>query len=59
MALTAVEFIRKWQDTAFTERSACQQHFLDLCEMLAHPKPADLSNDDILEKLLALNSERA
>jgi len=42
MALTALEFIRKWQHTALTERQACQQHFLDLCEMLGHPKPAEM-----------------
>ncbi len=34
------EFIAKWQDVTLTERSACQQHFLDLCELLEQPKPA-------------------
>jgi hypothetical protein len=24
-----------------SERSAAQQHFLDLCELVGHPKPAE------------------
>jgi len=34
-------FILKWSKAALTERSASQQHFLDLCEILGHPKPAE------------------
>jgi type II restriction/modification system DNA methylase subunit YeeA len=34
------EFIQKWSRVSLTERSASQQHFLDLCEVLGHPKPA-------------------
>ncbi len=34
------EFIAKWEKSELTERSAAQQHFLDLCELLGHPKPA-------------------
>jgi len=34
------EFVAKWQKVELTERSASQQHFLDLCEVLDHPKPA-------------------
>ncbi|HYE14871.1 MAG TPA: type IIL restriction-modification enzyme MmeI, partial [Pyrinomonadaceae bacterium] len=34
------EFIAKWRKVELTERSASQQHFLDLCELLEHPKPA-------------------
>lgn len=34
------EFVAKWQKVALTERSAAHQHFLDLCELLEHPKPA-------------------
>jgi hypothetical protein len=34
------EFIAKWRQVELTERSASQQHFLDLCEVLDHPKPA-------------------
>ncbi|MFO0812218.1 MAG: type IIL restriction-modification enzyme MmeI [Gemmatales bacterium] len=35
------EFINKWQKVTLSERSACQQHFLDLCELLGQPKPAE------------------
>src|SRR3984893_15742793 len=35
------QFIAKWQRVQLTERSAAQQHFLDLCEVFDHPKPAD------------------
>jgi hypothetical protein len=35
------EFVQKWKNVELTERSASQQHFLDLCELLGHPKPAD------------------
>lgn len=36
------EFIAKWDKAELTERSAAQQHFLDLCELVGHPKPAAL-----------------
>ncbi len=38
--VTPPEFIAKWQKVKLSERSACQQHFLDLCELLDQPKPA-------------------
>lgn len=38
--MTPAEFIAKWSRTELTERSAAQQHFLDLCDLLDHPKPA-------------------
>jgi hypothetical protein len=40
--MTPHQFIAKWQAAELSERSACQQHFLDLCELLDHPKPADV-----------------
>ena len=36
------EFIAKWRGTTRTERSASQEHFLDLCALLGVPKPADV-----------------
>jgi hypothetical protein len=33
-------FIAKCQAANLSERSACEQHFLDLCELLGQPKPA-------------------
>ncbi|MBC8114686.1 MAG: hypothetical protein H7062_09940, partial [Candidatus Saccharimonas sp.] len=38
--MTPHEFVAKWQKVTLSERSACQQHFLDLCELLGQPKPA-------------------
>ena len=33
-------FIDTWKDVDLTERSACQSHFLDICDLIQHPKPA-------------------
>jgi len=38
--VNASEFIAKWRKVALRERQACHEHFLDLCELLGHPKPA-------------------
>jgi hypothetical protein len=38
--MNASEFVAKWGQVELTERSASQQHFLDLCELVDHPKPA-------------------
>jgi hypothetical protein len=43
--MTPHEFIAKWQRVNLSERSACQQHFLDLCELLDQPKPAAADPD--------------
>jgi type II restriction/modification system DNA methylase subunit YeeA len=40
--LTASDFVAKWRNVELTERSASQQHFLDLCEVVEHPKPAEV-----------------
>jgi hypothetical protein len=40
--MNVAEFIAKWRRAELTERSASQQHFLDLCELLDHPKPAEV-----------------
>jgi hypothetical protein len=39
--LTVSEFISKWKRSELTERSAAQQHFIDLCHVLGHPTPAE------------------
>jgi hypothetical protein len=41
MPMTPQDFVHKWKQTDLSERSACQQHFLDLCELLGQPKPAE------------------
>ena len=40
--MTPQQFVAKWQQADLSERSACQQHFLDLCELLNQPKPAEV-----------------
>jgi type I restriction-modification system DNA methylase subunit len=40
--MTPEQFIAKWRGTTRTERSAAQEHFLDLCELLGVPKPGDV-----------------
>ncbi|MDX9974843.1 MAG: N-6 DNA methylase, partial [FCB group bacterium] len=35
------QFIAKWQRTDLKERSAAQEHFLDLCHLVGHPTPAE------------------
>jgi len=39
--MTPAEFIAKWKAADLSERSAAQQHFLDLCELLGQKKPAE------------------
>lgn len=39
--MTPQEFIAKWKRAELSERSAAQQHLLDLCEVLGQRKPAD------------------
>jgi hypothetical protein len=40
--MNALQFILKWRDVDLSEKSASQQHFLDLCELLGHPKPVEV-----------------
>ena len=38
--MTPDQFIAKWKDATLKERSASQEHFLDLCHLLDEPTPA-------------------
>ena len=38
--MTAAQFIAKWRHVDLKERSAAQEHFLDLCAVFDHPTPA-------------------
>lgn len=40
--MTPEKFQEKWQEATRTEKSAAQEHFLDLCELLGVPKPAEI-----------------
>lgn len=42
MELTPQAFAEKWEKSKLSERSASQQHFIDLCRMLRQPTPADI-----------------
>ena len=39
--LTPQEFAAKWRDVTLKERSASQEHFIDLCRLLGHPTPTE------------------
>ena len=39
--MTPGEFIAKWQGVDLKERSAAQEHFIDLCRMLGEPTPVE------------------
>ena len=39
--MTAAEFIAKWRSSELKERSAAQEHFIDLCRLLGEPTPAE------------------
>ncbi|NLY84408.1 MAG: hypothetical protein GX084_07365 [Acholeplasmataceae bacterium] len=38
--MTVQAFIAKWRKVELKERSAAQEHFLDLCNVFEHPTPA-------------------
>jgi hypothetical protein len=64
-AMIPPAFIKKWKASNLKERSAAHEHFIDLCRLLdeavaqAYAWKSDISDDDMLTKLLALNLERA
>ena len=39
--MTPSQFITKWRASELKERSAAQEHFLDLCRLLGEPTPAE------------------
>ena len=38
---SAREFVTKWRGVELKERSAAQEHFIDLCRLVGHPTPAE------------------
>ncbi|MCK6553954.1 hypothetical protein L6Q96_05130 [Candidatus Binatia bacterium] len=40
--MTPATFTAKWGRADLTERASYQQHFLDLCDLVGHPKPAEV-----------------
>ncbi len=45
MSITVENFIEVWQNANRTERSAAQEHFLALCDLLGEKKPAECDPD--------------
>ncbi len=39
--MTPADFIAKWRAAELKERSAAQEHFIDLCRLLGEPTPAE------------------
>ena len=39
--MTLHDFISKWRKVELKERSAAQEHFIDLCRVFDHPTPAE------------------
>ena len=39
--MNVAEFIAKWSKVELKERSAAQEHFIDLCRVFEHPTPAE------------------
>jgi type II restriction/modification system DNA methylase subunit YeeA len=47
MAISLPEFVAKWQKVQLTESAASQEHFLDICELFQHPKPAQADPEGV------------
>ncbi|MGH2592665.1 MAG: class I SAM-dependent DNA methyltransferase, partial [Anaerolineae bacterium] len=39
--LSAQEFVAKWRQAKLKERSAAQEHFIDVCRLIGHATPAE------------------
>ncbi|MBP7962519.1 MAG: class I SAM-dependent DNA methyltransferase [Caldilineaceae bacterium] len=39
--ITPQQFVNKWRNVTLKERSAVQEHFIDLCGLVGHPTPAE------------------
>ena len=37
---TPQQFVNKWRQSTLKERSAAQEHFIDLCHLVGHDTPA-------------------
>ena len=40
-SLSPQDFVAKWRKVELKERSAAQEHFIDLCRLIGHPTPAE------------------
>ena len=39
--MTPQQFVTKWRTITLKEKSAAQEHFIDLCRLVGHPTPAE------------------
>src|SRR5450759_4140267 len=39
--ITPREFVHKWQQSQVKERSASQEHFIDVCHLIGHATPGE------------------
>ncbi len=44
--LTPQHFVAKWRSNTRKERSAAQEHFIDLCRLVGHPTPGEAGSAD-------------
>src|SRR5207249_4741780 len=44
-SLTLPDFVAKWRGATLSERAAAQSHFIDLCDALGQPRPADVDRE--------------
>src|SRR5687767_10008738 len=51
-------FVAKWAGSARTERSASQEHFIDLCRLVGHPTPAEADPSAKPDEMLGIAWER-
>lgn len=40
MPVNLAEFVEQWKASTLSERAAAQSQFIDLCDLLGHPRPA-------------------
>ena len=45
-SLKPEQFVSKWRDTAFGEKQASQEMFIDLCRLVGHPTPVEYGDGD-------------
>ncbi len=43
---TPQDFVAKWRKNTRKERSAAQEHFIDLCRLVGHPTPGEAGTSD-------------
>ena len=43
--LSLPDFVARWQRSTLSERAAAQSHFIDLCDVLGEPRPAEVDQE--------------